>query len=544
MSETTPDLVPRPGALRRRPGHAQFSDGMVIAADAGSTGVADLLACELGAATGWHVEKAGPDAGSTHGVVRLQVAGRSSGAAGGSAPFPDPAGENYRLVADENGVKITAPTAAGVFYGTRTLRQLMPADLLRRAPSSSRSSVEVEAVEIEDGPRFGWRGMGLDVARHFFPKEFILKLIDLASFHKLNVLHLHLTDDQGWRVQVDRYPLLTEVGAWRRESPAGHYSEHRKDATPHGGFYSKADLAEICAYAARHFVNILPEIDMPGHMQAAIASYPELGNTGEKLEVFTDWGISDHVLNLEPATVKFCGDVLDEVTDIFPGRLVHVGGDECPTTEWEASPRARELMGRLGLSEARQLQGWFTAQVSEVLSSRGRQLVGWNEVLEAGAPAGAVVMAWQEHEAWDAAKQAAQLGHDVVMAPEAWCYFDWSYSDDPREPLAIRPAISVEKAYSLEPMPADLGDGLARHVTGAQCQLWTEYVTTTTHAEYMYFPRACALAEVGWSSKERDWPDFERRLASHMARLAALGVAYRPLSGPLPGQSRIWSQKC
>ncbi|HXR22041.1 MAG TPA: beta-N-acetylhexosaminidase [Acidimicrobiales bacterium] len=543
------ELLPCPTSYREGGPGAEFSDGMVISADIASSGVADLLASELRAATGWQVSIAGPGADSAHGLIRLEVRGDlgelgpgpGDRAADRPAAFPDPGAEKYRLTVTEGGAGIVAPTPAGVFYGTRTLRQLLPADLFRSAPSTARTKVAVEGVEISDAPRFGWRGIGLDLSRHFFPKDFVLKLVDLASLHKLNVLHLHLTDDQGWRVQIDGYPRLTEVGAWRRESPAGHYREGRKDGIPHGGFFTKADLAEIVEYAARRFVTVLPEIDMPGHMQAAIASYPELGNTGEQLEVLTNWGISEHVLNLEENAVRFCTDVLEEIMEVFPGRYVHIGGDECPTVEWESSPRARELCERLGLAGPQELQGWFTARMSEVISAKGRRLVGWNEIVDAGAPPGAVILCWEGKNAWRAAVEGARAGLKVVMAPEPWCYFDWAYSDDPREPLAIRSAISVEQVYSLEPVPDDLEKNLAHRVIGAQCQLWSEYVATPQHAEYMYFPRACALAEVAWSGRDRSWEDFERRLCAHLPRLGALGVNYRPLDGPNPGQARTWA---
>jgi hexosaminidase len=380
--------------------------------------------------------------------------------------------------------------------------------------------------------------MHLDVSRHFLGKPFILKLIDLASFHKLNVLHLHLTDDQGWRVPIGKYPRLVEVGAWRRESPAGHGREGRFDGVPHGGWYSRADLEEIVAYAARRYVTVLPEIDMPGHMLAAIAAYPELGNTGEQFEVSTEWGISDHVLNLDPTTIGFCTDVLDEVLDIFPSRYTHIGGDECPTSEWEAREEAQQLRRELGLADDKALQGWFTGCIAEFLTKRGRVLVGWDEILEAGTPAGSVVMPWR---AQHYGLEAAEAGHDVVMAPMPWCYFDWSYVDDPREPLAIHPAISTERVYSYEPVPRELAPDLHHHIVGAQCTLWTEYVASDRHAEYMYFPRACAFAEVAWSPAERRWAEFEPRLARHLERLDALGVNYRPLDGPTPGQARTWA---
>lgn len=532
------DIIPRPARARRQGPGSVLADGMVVAADSRTgAAVADLLATELAAGTGWAVQRAGLDAASPNGVVRLVT----DSAAQASA-FPNAEAESYQLSVDARGVTITAPTAAGLFYGTRTLRQLLPAPLLRRAPVSQHGPLRVEGWVIEDAPRFAWRGLHLDVARHFFPKEFVLKLVDLAAFHKLNVLHLHLTDDQGWRVQVDRYPLLTEVGAWRRESPAGHYHERRTDGTPHGGFYTKDDLAEIVAYAQRRFVTVVPEIDMPGHMQAAIAAYPQLGNTAEQLEVWTNWGVSEHVLNMDEPTVRFCADVLEEVMEIFPGPFVHIGGDECPKSEWEASPAALARCKALGLSGPDGLQGWFTARMAEVVASRGKAIIGWDEVLDMGAPPGSAIMVWRLDQALRAAVDAAKGGHDVIMAPEPWTYLDWAYADDPREPVAIRPSISVEKVYSLEPVPAGLPEPLHHHILGAQCQLWSEYVPTPQHAEYMYFPRACALADLLWQPEHRDWAEFEGRLARHTERLGALGVNYRPLDGPTPGQARTWSR--
>ena len=522
-------MIPRPVHSRDLGPGTTLADGMVIAADGPAQAVAALLATEVEAATGWQVLRAGPGVHSPQGVVRLEV-----------RPDPLLGPEGYRLRASGTGVDIVAASTAGVFYGTRTLRQLLPPALLRSAPARAVTSVEVDGVEIEDAPRFGWRGLALDVSRHFFPKDFILKLVDLASLHKLNVLHLHLTDDQGWRVQIDRYPRLTEVGAWRRQSALGHRSEGLFDGVPHGGFYTKDDLSEIVAYAARRFVTVVPEIDMPGHMQAAVASYPELGNTGRQLEVFTNWGISEHVLNLEEPAVRFCTEVLEEVMDIFPGPYIHIGGDECPTTEWGASERARRRCEALGLGGPDKLQGWFTAQMSEVVSAHGKALVAWDEVLDAGAPPGAVITVWRHQHAGHTDAYGASTGHDIVMAPETWTYFDWAYADDPREPLAIRPAISVEQAYSFEPVPAGLPEELEPRIIGAQGQLWTEYVPTGQHAEYMYFPRACALAEAVWSPRERRWDDFEIRLRHHTARLDALGVNYRPLDGPTPGQARSW----
>lgn len=433
--------------------------------------------------------------------------------------------EGYRLAVGDEGVRITAARPAGAFYARQTLRLLLPPETIA-APPEDAPEWRLPRVEIVDRPRFAWRGVHLDVARHFMPIEWIHRLVDLAALHKLNVLHLHLTDDQGWRVEIERYPRLTEIGAWRRESMAGHYTEARFDGTPHGGFYTQDELRRLVAYADERHVTVLPEIDLPGHMQAAIAAYPELGNTGEAGEVRTAWGISEHVLNVDESTVRFCTAVLDEVLEIFPSRYVHVGGDECPKEEWRASPRAQELMRERGLADEDELQSWFMRRLGEHLEARGRIMVGWDEILEGGLAPGAVVISWRGESGGIA---AAEAGHDVVMAPEEFTYLDWAQSADPGEPVAIHPGrvTDLAEVYGYEPVPAELPAGARRHVLGAQAQLWTEYVPDPTHAEYMYFPRLCAFAEVVWSEGPRDVRELEPRLREHLKRLDALGVNYR-----------------
>ena len=532
-----PAFVPAPRKVTWAGVGVKLSNGMVVAADEALAPVASLLASEIEASSGWRVEREGLAHGNEHGAVRLRLEGGNDLEGGSDLEGGNGLDEGYSLACRDGVVEIVARSPAGAFYATRTLRQLLPADWLRAAPVSPATEVVIPGVEIEDHPRFAWRGVHLDVARHFFSKRFVLRLIELASLHKMNVLHLHLTDDQGWRFQSERYPKLTEIGAWRRESPAGHYSEHRFDGVPHGGFFSKMDLREIVAHASRHHMVVVPEIDMPGHMQAAIAAYPELGNLAQPLQVMTEWGISEHVLNLEEPAVRFCQEILEEVMEVFPGRYVHIGGDECPLTEWRASAVARGRWESLGLRGPEELQSWFTDRVAEVLASRSRVLVGWQEIAERRAPAGAVVMPWQQASAQEAAARAARSGHQVVMTPEDRTYFDWAQSDDSAEPVAIRGSTSVQEVYDFEPVPAGAGE---EHVIGTQCQLWTEYVATAEQAEYMYFPRLCAFSEVAWSAKERDWPGFEHRLRAHLARLDALGVNYRPLGGPTPGQSRAW----
>ena len=524
-------IIPRPVMARSLPGDrvTLARDGFVIAADEAARPAALLLRAALEASTGWDIGLVPADGSPETAAVTLTV-GTTSGL---------PA-DGYRLrAAPGAGVIIEGGGAAGVFYGTQTLRLLLPPDTLRDAPvgGTGRAALELPAVEVEDAPRYPWRGVHLDVARHFFPASWIMRLIDLAALHKLNVLHLHLTDDQGWRFPSERYPLLTSVGAWRRRSPVGHARDGEFDSVPHGGHYSLGDLREIVAYAARRHVTVVPEIDLPGHMQAAIAAYPELGNTDvapsrrrkKPVRVRTRWGISPHVLNVDDEAVEFCCNVLEEVMDVFPSPYVHLGGDECPAGQWHLSERAQRRMHDLGLRAESPLQGWLMAQVARRLADRGRRMVGWDEVVDAGgAPGDAVVMAWRKDGYMG--RWAAQLGHQVVMAPEYYTYFDWAQSDSADEPVAIRGTTSVADVYGFDPVPTGLPEEFHGNVIGAQAQLWTEYVPDAAHAEYMYFPRLCAFAEVVWSPPGGELPEFELRLAGHAAALDARHVNYRKLA--------------
>ncbi|WP_430780195.1 beta-N-acetylhexosaminidase [Actinoplanes sp. G11-F43] len=410
---------------------------------------------------------------------------------------PALAPEGYVLTCDPSGIELVGGSAAGVFYGRQTLRQLGP---------------DVPCVRVEDSPRFAWRGVMLDVARHFMPVPDILRFIDLIAFHKLNVLHLHLTDDQGWRIEVPGWPRLTSVGAWRPSTMLGARVHEIYDDRPHGGFYTTEDLRSIVEFAARRHVTVVPEVDMPGHMQAAIAAYPRLGN-GFDGPVRTGWGISHHVLNLAPETLDFCRQVLDHVCDIFPSELIGIGGDECPTDEW---PGGREL------------QTEFTARMADHLAGRGRRLYGWDEILAGGAPAGAVVAAWRGVEP---AEVAIRAGHQVVCCPDVKLYLDYRQSDDPGEPSPVGTLLTLEDVYSYEPPASPL-------VLGAQANIWTEHMESLRRVEYMAFPRLCALAEVVWSPPDRDFADFSARLPGHLTHLDTLGVNYRPLTGPRPEDAR------
>lgn len=417
--------------------------------------------------------------------------------------------EGYHLSVTPGGVVATAATEDGLRWAVQSLLQLVPDGEPRRLP----------CVEVTDRPVYPWRGSLLDVARWCHPMPFLYRYVDLLAMHKLNVLHLHLTDDQGWRFEVRKYPRLTEVGGFRRESPAGHAREGRFDGVPHGGFYTQRELSDLVAYAARRGVRIMPEIDLPGHTQSAIAAYPELGNVpSRQLETRTTWGISSHILNLSDATISFVLDVLDEVVDVFPFEYVHVGGDEVPTEEWRASADVLAKAAALGLDDVRELQGWFTGRLADHLATRGRKVGIWDELIDRAAPPGATVFAWQaEHRV----RAALDAGHPVVAAPQSHTYLDWAETvDDPSEPLAINGPLPLEKVYGYLP-----DDG----VIGVQGQLWSEYLPTTDLVEWRAFPRLAAIAELGWSGPGGDFGEFRQRLAGHLSRLDRLGVRYRPL---------------
>ncbi|WP_245665731.1 beta-N-acetylhexosaminidase [Actinoplanes subtropicus] len=426
--------------------------------------------------------------------------------------------EGYALSTAPHGVVLAGGSPAGVFYGAQTLRQLLF------------DGGEPPLGRIVDAPRFRWRGVMLDVARHFMPVPDVLRFIDLAAFHKLNVLHLHLTDDQGWRIEVPGWERLTEVGAWRSSTMLGARVHARYDGQPHGGYYTADDLRRIVAYAAERFVTVVPEVDMPGHLQAAVAAYPELGN-GWSGPVRQSWGISTHVLNMSDRALSFCRDVLAHVCSIFPSELIGIGGDECPVDEWVGSPD----LARLGLAGPSDVQPWFTARMASFLASLGRRVYGWDELLTRGAPPSAVIAAWRGPLPTTV---AARAGYDVVACPDISCYLDYRQSDDPGEPTPVGTLLTLADVYAFDPIPPDLTATEAAHIQGAQANVWTEHMESPRRVDYMTYPRLCAFAEAVWSGPERDYPAFLERLEPHLRHLDTLGVNYRPLSGPRPGDAR------
>jgi hexosaminidase len=509
-------LIPQPVRVELRRGEFQLRPDTAIIAESALLPTARWLAAALAPATGFWLPVSESSAGQT-----------SSIRFGLDASLERLGPEGYQLEVTPQQVQIRALAPPGAFYAAQTLRQLLPAAIYGKTPRPGVSWI-VPCVRIEDQPRFAWRGALVDVARHFMPKETILKFIDLLAVHKMNSLQLHLTDDQGWRIEIKRYPKLTEIGSIRKETRVGHERDAKGfDGKPHGGYYSQADIREIVDYARLRHVRLVPEIEMPGHAQAAIASYPELGNTREKLEVSTHWGVHKNIFNVNESTIEFLQNVLAEVLELFPGEFIHIGGDEVPVDQWKSSPQAQALMRKLGFRSEVQLHGWFIGRMNEFLVARGRRLVGWDEILEGGAPAGAVVMSWRGTKGGIAAVRA---GHEVVMAPNTYTYFDYYQSRDPGEPLAIGGFLPLEKVYEFNPVPAELTSEEARRILGAQGQLWTEYIPTPRQLEYMAFPRMVALAEVVWTPQaQRDWSGFRARLGKHVERLEALEVNFRPL---------------
>jgi hexosaminidase len=421
--------------------------------------------------------------------------------------------EGYALDVTPQGIRITARDDAGLFYGAVTLWQLL-------TPDAQHGAVQVPAVQIRDQPRFTWRGLMLDSARHFQSVAEIEQLLNQMAEHKLNVFHWHLTDDQGWRIQIKRYPELTRIGAWRTPPNAGHDGEPQR----YGGFYTQDEIRHVVAYAAARHITVVPEIDMPGHAQAVVAAYPQFGVTGQRPPVSVDWGVNPYLYNVDDATFQFITHVLDEVMALFPSKYIHVGGDEAVKDQWQAAPAVQAKMHALGLKNEDALQGWLIDRVGKYLDAHGRRLIGWDEILDGGVPVDATVMSWRGAKG---AIKAAQDGHDVVLSPAPDLYLDQLQSDRADETAGRIPVRDLASVYAFEPVPKELDAAQAQHVLGAQANAWTEHMPTMKHVEHAAFPRLAALSEVDWSpAAARDWSSFTNRLAAQFARYRAQGIAY------------------
>jgi hexosaminidase len=494
-------LIPLPATVERAPGHFAFHRGLPIVVRSGN-------ALALGAARYFQQLVA-----DLH--LDLRVDGVEADGAIAFVIDPnltvrdDASDESYELSVSPRRIRVSARSPRGLFYGGITLWQLISA-------TDEATPLQIPAVAISDHPRFAWRGLLLDSARHFQSPEFVKRFIDQMAQHKLNVLHWHLTDDQGWRVEIRKYPLLTQVGAWRTPPGGG---------AAYGGFYTQDEIRDIVRYAQERYVTIVPEIEMPGHAQAAIAAYPQFGVTGRNPGVSHDWGINTYLYNVDESTFGFLQDVLDEVMELFPSPYIHVGGDEAAKDQWQASARAQERMRELGLKDDAALQGWFTARIGKYLAAHGRKLIGWDDILEGGSvPPDATVMSWRGAQG---AIDAAKRGHDVIMAPSPVMYLDHLQSSAHDEPPGRPDVVSLEDVYRFEPVPHELDSAQAAHVLGAEAALWSEYLTDTQRLEHAAFPRTAALAEALWSEQQRrDWASFQARLPAQLARYARAGVAY------------------
>jgi hexosaminidase len=499
-------LVPHPRKTAVHPGRFRLDGTTRVRATPGTEPAAGLLRTLLAPATGLPLQSA------ADGTVVLALDDTLAGLGE----------EGYGLTIGPSGVLLRAARPAGLLHGIQTIRQLLPHHALSEQPVRD-VPWELPGVEITDVPRYSWRGAMLDVARHFQPASYLRRYVDLLALHKFNVLHLHLTDDQGWRMPVATYPKLTETGGWRSESMVGPAGSDRFDNRPHGGSYTRRELDGLVVYAAERGVTVMPEVGVPGHVRAALAAYPELGtDPARHLDVWTRWGVCENVLGVDDHVLDFFRTVLDEVMNVFPSRHIHIGGDECPTTEWENSPAAIARAAREKLPGPRALHSWFLARMAAHLVRAGRRPVAWAET-DTLLPPECTVMSWREPaHAWAAARR----GCDVIYADHRTTYLDYAPSDSPLEPLA-QPGLVVDlrAVHGLDLTPPEPDPRVAAQVLGAQGQLWTELVATPKHIEYLAFPRLCALAERVWNG-QAGWDRFAARLAGHRTRLDALRVPH------------------
>jgi len=515
----TPALIPLPQKITYGEGTFEMRPDTRIVVDKASRETGEYLAERLRRSTGYPfkvqvVADASPEK-SALGAIFLTT--RDASATLGV--------EGYQLHAGKDSVTIHAPNQAGMFYGAQTLLQLLPLEICAGKPVQG-VVWQVPAVEIEDQPRFQWRGLMLDVARHFFNKAQVEQLLDEMAMHKLNRFHWHLVDDQGWRIEIKKYPRLTQVGAWRDGIGFGLDPKasiaYGLDGR-YGGFYTQKDIREIVAYAAARHITVVPEIEMPGHSAAALASYPQYSCDGGPYKTDVGSRMGEYCAGNDE-TFEFLNNVLAEVMTLFPGKYIHIGGDEVGKANWANCPKCQARMAKEGLKDTRELQSYFIRRIESFINARGRSLVGWSEIREGGLAKNATVMDWI-----GGAVEAASDGHDVVMSPTTYCYLDhYQSTNQSGEPRAIGDYLPLSRVYSFEPIPEKLQPADQSHILGAQGNLWTEYVPSFKHAQYMIFPRMCAMAEVTWSpAAARDWTGFTQRLAVHEKRLGEMQINYR-----------------
>jgi hexosaminidase len=491
----------------------------VIHTDKAGAGAAQLLATRLRTATGFTFKVDDKTTSSSGIILTTDKADAALG------------DEGYALDVTKDKAVIRATSDAGLFYGTQTLLQLLPPEAFSAAKAAG-VKWDMPCVSITDSPRFAWRGLHLDVSRHFLTVDEVKKFMDLMALHKFNTLHFHLTDDQGWRLEIKKYPRLTEVGSIRSQSPMPG-ARNKGDGKPYGPyFYTQAQIRGLVAYAAARHINVMPEIEMPGHLIGVLAAYPEYACTKGPFQPRTTWGVEEDVLCIgNTNSIALMEDILTETLALFPSKFIHIGGDEVPRDRWKKCEKCQALMKAEGLTKEAQLQTWFNHHIETFLASKGRRMIGWDEILEGGLTPGAAVMSWRGIKG---GIEAAEAGHDVVMCPNSHLYLDHAQAKAPGEPETIGGYTTLDKVYSYEPVPAQLSADKQKHILGAQGNLWSEYYYEPTYpkVEYQAYPRACALAEVVWSPKEaRNFNDFYKRLPADLKRLELLNVNFRKLDG-------------
>lgn len=513
-AQATYAILPKPARLDERSGTYKIPSNVTISVPAGNPEVrqiAQLLADQLTKSSGYIPTVSTGKSGK--GISFVTAKGSALGE------------EGYKLTVSPKQVIITAEQPKGFFYGVQSLMQLMPAAVF--SPSKVDGVTwSIPACEIADQPRYAYRGSMLDAGRYFMPVPFIKKYIDLLALHKLNTFHWHLTEDQGWRIEIKKYPKLTQIGSVRAKSMVGHYRDNTYDNKPYGGFYTQDEIRDIVKYAQSRYVTVIPEIEMPGHSVAVLAAYPEFGGNPDRLlPVATQWGVHDKVLFPREETFKFLEDVLTEVMDLFPSQYIHIGGDECPKIEWKQSKFCQDLMKKEGLKDEHELQSYFIRRIDKFVTSKGRRIIGWDEILEGGLSPNATVMSWRGVNGGIA---AARENHDVIMTPNTYCYLDYYQADPKTQPVAIGGLLTLDKVYSFNPSVSDsLTAEQSKHVLGVQANTWTEYISTPEYYEYMTFPRLIAVAETAWTPRDgKNFDDFKKRLDTHNKRLDYLKVNY------------------
>ncbi len=516
---TEPAIVPKPHKMEVLQGSYKISEKTTIQyADDSAKDVAEYLANALNPATGLNLKAAKGETAGTG--ILLELLGDYS-------VLGD---EGYNLTVNTDNITISAAKPEGLFYAAQTILQLLPPQILSRTRIEN-GKWEIPSVSIQDKPEFKWRGLMLDSGRYFQPVGFVKKFIDVMALHKMNTLHFHLTDDQGWRIEIKKYPRLTEIGATRKESPKRR-AKNTGNGIPYGPFfYTQEELKDIVAYAKSRFITVVPEIEMPGHALAALSAYPALSCRGGPFSPMTRWGVEEDVYCAGNEQVfQFNEDVLSEVMAIFPSSFIHIGGDECPKSRWNHCPKCQARIKTEKLNDVHGLQSYFITRMEKFINANGRRLIGWDEILEGGLAPNAAVMSWRGE---DGGIAAANEGHDVVMSPTSHCYFDYSQAEGPTEPEPVGRLLPLDKVYSYNPLPDRIASDRKKHILGVQGNLWSECLWAPAKVEYAAFPRACALAEVAWTpASARNYADFITRMKQHASRLDILKVNHRKIETP------------